>query len=478
MGIAEETLNLIIKGAKPVLKAAKGAAKVAKTAPPPLPPRQVSPMMGHNRGPSLNGLLDTIDLPPGSKPEFLGAAPDRSTGSYARYVPARGVSERMQRLGPQATDPNSPIGTIFDRYIDKGKTLGGEDWYNTEELRGWFIESLGEARGNAEWMDYMQKIGATSTGSKVPENMRIASFYRALGPDAARVGQLVKDEGLTPVAAAQKLGINVPNTPDDYAYGHLKQRGHGGNIANQAAGEWDTTIPPDLKGSALSEWLKANPKVKGFFNSLVGNKDNIAADMHFMRMLAMAEGGTDFLNKQAKLNRAQLDELRTTYGAAIDPYIKTRTVNGKPLSEVNLAQAAKDGLIKDSSMFKSTPSAWADTPEANEYGAYEDMARAVAQRYGMTPAQFQASLWMGAGDITNLADSSQGTFMDLFRRTLDKRAGQRGLTRREMFDDFVYNRAPLSVAAGGGLMALSPEEAQAAEAQAAQATQPRRAGPR
>jgi hypothetical protein len=85
---------------------------------------------------------------------------------------------------------------------------------------------------------------------------------------------------------------------------------------------------------------------------------------------------------------------------------------------------------------------------------------------------------MGAGDITNLADSSQGTFMDLFRRTLDKRAGQRGLTRREMFDDFVYNRAPLSVAAGGGLMALSPEEAQAAEAQAAQATQPRRAGPR
>lgn len=466
MAIADDILGMIISGAKPVARAARAVRSTRTTAPAPLPPREVNPMIGNNGGPSINGLLDSIDLPAGSRPEYRGAAPDRSTGTFERYVPARGVSERMQRLGPLATDPNSPIGTIFDRYINKGKTLSGEDWYNTEELRDWFVESLGETRGNAEWMDYMMKIGATSTGSKVPENMRIASFYRALGPDAARVGQLVKDEGLTPVAAAQKLGINVPNTPEDYAYGHLKQRGHGGNIANQAAGEWATTVPPDLKGSALSEWLKANPKVKGFFNSLVGNKDNIAADMHFMRMLAMAEGGTDFLNKQAKLNRTQLDELRAMYGDAINPYIKTRNVNGKPISEVNLAQAAKDGLIKDTSMFKSTPSAWADTPEANEYGAYEDMARSVAKRYGMTPAQFQASLWMGAGDITNLADASQGTFMDLFRRTLDKRAGQRGLTRREMFDDFAINRAPLSVAGaagGGGLLAMSPEEAAAAE---------------
>lgn len=463
MAITDDIINMIVKGAKPVSKAAKKAAPKVRA---PLPPRAVNPMMGRNGGPV--SLLDSVDQPAGSRPEYSGAAPDRSTGTYARYSPARGVSERMLRLGPQATDPNSPIGTIFDKYIDKGKTLGGEDWYNTEELRNWFMESLGAERGNAEWMDYMQKIGATSTGSKVPENMRIASFYRALGPDAARVGQLVKDEGLTPVAAARKLGITVPNTPDNYEYGHIKQRGHGGNIANQAAGEWETTVPPALKGAALSKWLQANPKVKGFYNSLVGNKKNIAADMHFMRMLAMAEGGTDFLNKQAKLNRAQLDELRTTYGDAIDPYIKTRMVNGKPLNEVNLAQAVKEGVIKDSSMFKSTPSAWADTPEANEYGAYEDMARTVAQRYGMTPAQFQASLWMGAGDITNLADSSQGTFMDLFRRTLDKRAGERGMSRRDMFDDFAQNRAPLSVAGAGvgtGLLAMSPDEAQAQQIQ-------------
>ena len=461
-----DVLGKIIKGAKPVAKAAKAAPKVPK----PLPPRPtaapVSGMIGDNGGPSMNGLLDSIDLPAGSRPEYRGAAPDRSLGSYPRYVPARGVSERMQRLGPLATDPNSPIGTIFDRYIEKGKTLGGEDWYNTEELRNWFVESLGEERGNAEWMDYMMKIGATSTGSKVPENMRIASFYRALGPDAARVGQLVKDEGLTPVAAAEKLGIKVPNTPENYAYGHLKQRGHGGNIVNQAAGEWETQVPAGMKGAALTKWLQANPKVKGFFNSLVGNKDNIAADMHFMRMLAMAEGGTDFLNKQAKLNRAQLDELRATYGDAITPYISTRMVNGKEMNEVNLAKAASDGLIKDTSMFKSTPSAWADTPEANEYGAYENMARTVAQRYNMTPAQFQAALWMGAGDITNLADASQGTFMDLFRRALDKRAGERGLTRREMFDDFAINRAPLSVAGAagaGGLLSMSPDEAAASE---------------
>lgn len=418
-------------------------------------------IMGSNGGPPM----DTIDMPAGSQPQYRGAAPDRSGGAYPRYAPARGVPPRMQRIFDAATDPSSPLGGIFDNYIAKGKALGGEDWYNTEELRDWFVGALGEERGNAEWSDFMMKIGATSTGAKVPQNIRMASFYRALGDDAPRVAAMVADQGITPAEAARRLGIEVPNMPTNYDYGHLKQGGQALSIVNQSEGRWALQPPEDMKGAALSKWLQANPKVKGFFNSLMGNNQNIAADMHFMRMLAMADGGTDFLNKQAKLNTAQVDELVATYGDAIMPYIKVRDAKGKDIVEVNLQKAARDGVITDTNLFKSTPSAWADTPEDNEYAMYEQMANSVAERYGMTPAQFQASLWMGAGDLTGLADESQGTFMDLFRRSLDKRATERGLTRREMFNDFAVNRAPLAVGGmgvGGGLLATQPGQAQAA----------------
>lgn len=414
--------------------------------------------VGHNGGPSMDPLA-SVDLPAGNDPRYLGAAPDRSGGDYPRYSPARGVPERMQRIYDQATDPKSPLGSIFDKHIAKGKTLGGEDWYNTEELRDWFVGELGEERGTAEWMDYMKKIGATSTGAKVPQNIRFASFYRALGDDAPRVASLVNEKGITPAEAAIELGIKVPNMPDNFNYGHIKQRNQASNIVKQGEGQWELQPPPGLKGAKLTKWLQANPKVKGFYNDLVGNKKNIAADMHFMRMLAMADGGTDFLSSQAKLNGKQLEDLVAYYGDGIKKYIGKRDVKGKDVVEVNLANAVKDGFITDTEHFKGKASAWADTPGETEYAMYEDMANKVAARYGMTPAQFQASLWMGAGDLTNLADESQGTFMDLFRRSLDKRAGERGLTRKEMLRDFIRNKAPLAQVPPGLLDgAMQPQE--------------------
>ena len=207
--------------------------------------------------------------------------------------------------------------------------------------------------------------------------------------------------------------------------------------------------------------MQANPKVKGFGNDLLGDDTNIAADMHFMRMLAMADGGGDFLNQQAKLSAENAKIAADVIGPKrIKKYTTTRKVNGKLVSEINLLKAWQDGHIKDTSAFQKMPTAWADTPKANEYAAYEDMANRVAETYGMTPAQFQASLWMGAGDMTGLADESQGTFMNLFRRSLDKRAEERGLTREEMLLDFLKNNAPLSVAGGGVIGSLMANQNQ------------------
>jgi hypothetical protein len=307
----------------------------------------------------------------------------------------------------------------------------------------------------------MELIGTTSTGSKVPQNIRMASLYRALDPaDRMMVAQVVKDEGITPLAAAKRLGVAPANSPSDFNYGHIKQRNQAGNVLNREAGLWDREIPDDLTGAARTKRLQANPKVKGFGNDLLGDETNIAADMHFMRMLAMSDGGGDFLNPQSKLSDINTEIARKVIGPRrIKKYTSTRKVNGKEVSEINLLKAWKDGHIKDTSPFQQMPTAWADTPKANEYAAYEDMANRVAAKYEMTPAQFQASLWMGAGDMTGLADESQGTFMDLFRRSLDKRGEERGLSRKEMLKEFLVNKAPLSVTGAGiSLGALPPEE--------------------
>jgi len=418
---------------------------------------------GQNGGPSMlnvSGDVSTVNMPEGSLPQYTGAAPNRSE-PYQRYRP-KNTTDRMQRLEAAVADPDNPINQVFDNYIEKGKDLAGPDWYNTEELRDWFVSTLGEKEGDAQWREYMELIGTTSTGAKVPQNIRMASFYRALSPkDRAAVAQIVKDEGITPKAAAARLGVTPKNTPDNYAYGHLKQRNQAGNVVNREAGTWDRAVPEGLTGAALSKYLQANPKVKGFGNDLLGDDTNIAADMHFMRMLAMADGGGDFLNAQAKLSGENAEIAAQVIGPKrIKKYTNTRKVNGKPVSEINLFKAWQDGHIKDTSAFQQMPTAWADTPKANEYAAYEDMANRVAETYGMTPAQFQASLWMGAGDMTGLADESQGTFMNLFRRSLDKRADERGLSREEMLLDFLYNKSPLAVGGMGVLGGLQMQNQQ------------------
>jgi len=420
--------------------------------------------VGSNGGPSMDPLA-SVDLPAGSDPRYRGAAPNRTT-EYTRYTP-KAVPPRMQRLIAAADDTNNPINSMFDTYIEKGKKLDGPDWYNTEEMRDWFVGSLGEQEGDAQWREFAKLIGATSTGSDVASNFRNATFYRALPPaDRVRVAELVAEGGITPAAAARELGIEPPNTPSNYNYGHVMQGNHAKNVLAQMDGGWDTEMPPGLTKAEQTKWLQANPKVKGFANDLLGSEQNIAADKHFMRMLAMSDGGADFLSNQAQISAGNLDELRKIYGKKLNPYIQTRkTGTGQSVTITNLQKAVEDGVIKDTTAFKSIPQAWLDMPKPTEYAALEEMAQRLAKRYGMTPAQFQASLWMGAGDITALADESQGTAMELFRRTLDKRAGERGLTRKEMLNEFIKNRAPLAMTGIGvgaaaipGLLEASQEE--------------------
>ena len=420
--------------------------------------------IGHNGGPSIDPLA-SVDMPAGNDPRYRGAAPNRTT-EYSRYTPTA-VPPRMQRLIAAADDQAHPINSMFDTYIEKGKQLNGPDWYNTEEMRDWFVGELGEKEGDTQWREFVQLIGATSTGSDVASNFRNATFYRALpAADRKKVAERVAQGGITPAAASRELGLEPANTPSNYNYGHVMQGNHAKNVLAQSRGEWETQMPSGLTKAEQTAWLQANPKVKGFANDLLGSETNIAADKHFMRMLAMSDGGADFLSGQAQISAENLAGLRKVYKKKLDPYIQTRkTGTGQMVTITNLQKAVEDGVIKNTNAFKKIPQAWLDMPKPTEYAALEQMAQRLARRYDMTPAQFQASLWMGAGDITALADESQGPSMELFRRTIDKRARERGLTRKEMASEFINNRAPLAMTGAGigamaipGLLEGQPEE--------------------
>ena len=411
-----------------------------------------------NGGPRISLLDDTANLPPHSRPEWTGAAENR-TAPYPRYDPARGAPARMDRLTSMLDDPNHGIHDRVRGYVSKGQELGGEDWYNTEELRSWFVDELGEELGDSRWREYINAVGHTSTGSSVPSNLRNASLYYMLDPaDRLRVADMVKNTPrTTPRMAVEALGIDVPNMPVKYGYGHKMQATQAGNVANAERGLWDRDAADGLTGAALTKQLSANSKVKGFLNNLLGDDTNIAADKHFMRVLAMSDGGTDFLSGQAELSAANREILRGRYGNALDAYTVTRTKDGKTFTNVNLSKAAKDGVITDTDAFSEMPTAWEDMPKATEYKALENVAQRLAAQQSMTPAQFQANLWMGAGDVTGLADESQGTFMELFRRTADKRAAERGVTRTDQIRDFINKAAPMAIVGGGvGLSQMRP----------------------
>tara|TARA_R110000824_G_scaffold93709_2_gene226585 strand:+ start:21412 stop:23151 length:1740 start_codon:yes stop_codon:yes gene_type:complete len=412
------------------------------------------------RAPAPRG-ADLLDLPHGVDPRYTGAAPNRTT-PFPRYAP-KTTPERMQRLMGKLDDPAGPVQTRLDGYLAKGRELGGNDWYNTEEFRDAAIGELGEGAGDAFWRRYMQDVGHTSTGSAVPPNLRNASLYTVLDDaDRLRVAEYVRDTPrTTPRMAVEALGIDVPNMPDKYGYGHKMQATQASNVANGEAGLWRQDAADGMTGADQTKQLQGNAKVKGFYNDLLGDDTNVAVDKHFMRVLGMSDGGADFLSGQAELSAANRNLLKQTYGDALDPYTRVRMVEGKPSTSVNLAAAAKDGVIKDTTAFSEMPTAWADMPRPTEYGAIEDVANRLASERQMTPAQYQANLWMGAGDVTGLADESQGTFMDLFRKTLDKRATERGISRGDMFRDFVNRRSPLAVPlAAGGSLGLQDREPQ------------------
>jgi len=372
--------------------------------------------------PATGGLREAIPVP-----DVPGAAPDRSPGTVIRHAPARGESARFAEFQGRLDNEPDLLNDIMAT-AREGEDIG-RAWYNTEATRQRFIDELGEKAGHDAWLEFMYRIGGASPGNAVYPNIRQASYYFA-EPAESRAARQAEFEATG----------KYPRPPEPY--GSLTQQYQGvlSNLIDR--GEFLQNIEPTRA-----------PKPRGFANSLLGNPENIAADKHFMRFIGMASNDPRFLHGSAVISQELASEIAERFPEIARDNIKTRKVKDATGKEVmqtsfNAARAVREAGGAEGELFqfiRNRPTVWDEVPRDNEYGAYERLALDIANRMGMTPAQLQASLWMGAAKRTGVRESSLDTFDNIFNRVVDDRAAERGLTPEEVFRRFANRQQPLVV---------------------------------
>jgi len=372
--------------------------------------------------PATGGLREAIPVP-----DVPGAAPDRSPGTVIRHAPARGESARFAEFQGRLDNEPDLLNDIMAT-AREGEDIG-RAWYNTEATRQRFIDELGEKAGHDAWLEFMYRIGGASPGNAVYPNIRQASYYFA-EPAESRAARQAEFEATG----------KYPRPPEPY--GSLTQQYQGvlSNLIDR--GEFLQNIEPTRA-----------PKPRGFANSLLGNPENIAADKHFMRFIGMASNDPRFLHGSAVISQELASEIAERFPEIARDNIKTRKVKDATGKEVmqtsfNAARAVREAGGAEGELFqfiRNRPTVWDEVPRDNEYGAYERLALDIANRMGMTPAQLQASLWMGAAKRTGVRESSLDTFDNIFNRVVGDRAAERGLTPEEVFRRFANRQQPLVV---------------------------------
>jgi hypothetical protein len=117
----------------------------------------------------------------------LAEVPDVPQFDLPREVP-RNIPDRVQALADPANVAR------VNQAVEAGIPLGGPEWYGTQPLRQAFIDELGDA-GDAAFRRYMDYVAATSPRSKVPENIRNASYYYTLEQQGQPPPQLISQPG-------------------------------------------------------------------------------------------------------------------------------------------------------------------------------------------------------------------------------------------------------------------------------------------
>jgi hypothetical protein len=299
------------------------------------------------------------------------------------------------------------------RFIaEEGLKVGGAYWYNADPLRQAFMSELGPAEGDKQFKRYMTIVGAVSAGSNVAQNIRTGSYY------------LNRERAGFPVRGEQDARGRWKPMDLENPYGHKMQ-------------DAQFNAYRDIEGGVpLSSTER--PKRASFDENLGGNQEAFTIDKHNMRIIGMLKGTPDWMMGTVKAD-AEYPDLGIKKG-----------------DSVNWKQKFLDGDISMERMM-TIPSAWVDVPKKNHYGALEAMQKDIAREMGVSPAQFQAALWVGGGRITGLR-SLPTSFLGAFETRLQRTAQARGNTPLEALREFIRGGrpllTPLAVAGAGSAFAI------------------------
>jgi hypothetical protein len=316
----------------------------------------------------------------------LHETPDVPQIDLPRYEPPRGVPARVQDLTADPAVREKMLGLI-----NQGVESGAGNWYNTDPLRQSFVEELGKRQGAPAFQQYMDMVAATSPRSKVPENVRNASYYYTL----ARRGEPMPEVG----------------TANPAPYGHLAQKLHQANAGAVAGEGWNPL---------------QNPKPASFAQNLSGNFSPVTVDTHAFGLPAMLSEDPRFLARAMVLEKG---------APPINPTEMFKT------GELTMPQALE------------RPVFWASKPNANEYGAMENYYKGLAREANIAPAQAQAAAWSAGGDITGLQSQANKPFIGFVEDRLRKTAAERGISMAEALSQMIRGKAPLLSVGGAGAVA-------------------------
>lgn len=321
------------------------------------------------------------------------------------YDPPRGTPEREARL---LRSPNA-----FKRLVEfarKGMTNDGLGWYNTEELRSEFIKEWGPEKGAEQYEKFIDLVGATSAGAKTDANLKIASRYY--------------------VENVQGLPTTKPEKGS--GYGHKVQGEHYRSARNLLEG-----VPLDPI---------EHPKRSRFAANLKGDWRHSTIDKHNVRALAIASRDKEWV--ATRLAEGE-DAGRPSFW------------NAKRHGEWNPASFSPREFVQQTRMpFDKIPVSWfEDAPKGTAYKALSQLNERLAAELGVTPAQAQAALWLGAGDATGLG-SKPIALMKVLDQRLSITARSRKITKREALRQMIAGEAPLLGVGAASLLPLLSEDDQ------------------
>lgn len=342
----------------------------------------------------------------------LADVPNVPQFQIPRMVPARGAPARIVEA---LANPEVERG--INETVQRGVEGGGKEWYNTEPVLQRMRGIMPSGSADPAYAQLMDLMAATSPRARVPDNVRTGSYYNYL----------------------MQQGMPIPEKPAG-GYGSIAQKLHRQNVEGLIdRGGWD---------------IYKNPKPASFSSNLQGNQQVATIDTHNFRLPGILSADPRFLETSvaelAKTPESALETLLRQYPGVPEDVARSAisvkpdkvSINYKPQEWVNEGYIPMEDAVND-------PALWASKPRDNEYGYYEQWQQDQANKMGISPAQYQASMWLGGGDTTGLGSAAEpfvGTFEARVRYTADRL----GMDPNTVLDMMLRGEIPL-LAEGGSV---------------------------